>query len=80
MTKLYSPPTWTRITPLHGGLRTSVQVCFCVYKKAGVWHGPVQYLQAGELDGTQFSFTTPTQISDVLAAEMQAAGMPGTYV
>lgn len=78
MSKLYSPPTWEHVQPIEGSLRYSVTTCTTTYKLAGVWVN-VQVTGVGETTGADYIFTTPTVISDALAAEMQSAGVPGTY-
>lgn len=82
MTKVYTPPTWRQIEKLgedSWALRYGFPVYTVTYKVNGVWHN-VQTLKIGEADGATSFFNGPATISDALATEMQAAGMPGTYV
>lgn len=79
MSKLYSPPTWKNVERIKGSLRYYVETCTTTYRLAGQW-GNVQNPGMGTLDVADFVFNRPTVVSDALAVEMQAAGVPGTFV
>ncbi len=79
MTKIYTPPTWRQIEQLIGSLRYGFPVYTITYKLNGSWHNQ-NTVGIGETTGATNFYNLPTVISDATATEMQAAGMPGTYV
>lgn len=75
---LYSPPTWDLVGVLRGSLTQTLPMFTTTYKLAGVWVN-IQTPGVGETDAADYVFNTATVIDSGLAAEMQAADVPGDY-
>jgi hypothetical protein len=78
MPQLYTPPLWQNRGRIRGSLTYRIPTSTTTFKLGGVWHN-VQSPGVGVTDGATYVFSTPTVVSDALAAEIAASGVGGTF-
>lgn len=84
MSQLYTPPTWLHHQVMEGSLIYSIPTCYGVWRQGGIWNiqrvfgigNPNVALMDVDPQQGLLLFTTPTKVTDTIAAQLAAFNPP----